>query len=192
MIGLSKARSLCTAAELRFVESCRGRVLAKATEAQLRERIAVARELRDKWADAYTRQRRQDKQEQGFPANKADVRSREKSELFAEVLGRVEAQLEKIAAPAKTGKTKQTAAAPKSAVKGPAVHAENIADEHTDRQQWAAAATRRDRVKYGQRGAGAAATRDRMRTAGLDTRIRAHVAARGKRSQARRDSKGKR
>jgi len=192
MIDLSKARRLCTAAELRFVESCRERALAKASEAQLREKLAGARELRDKWADAFTRQRRQTKKEQGFPANRADVRSREKSELFAEVLARVEARLEEVTSPAKPRRTKETAEAPKSAGKGPAVHAENIADQHTARQQWADAATKRDRVKYGQMGASTATARERSKIVGLDARIRAHVQARGQRSQARRDSKGKR
>jgi hypothetical protein len=193
MIEMSKARRLCTAAELRFVESCGRRALAKATEAQLKDKIALARDLHDKWWDAFTRQRRQVKQDQGFPANKGNVRSRQKSELFAEVLARLEAQLKKVAAPAKP---KGTRAAPKKAVKetakkskSPAVQAETIVGRHPSRQEWANAATKRDRIKYGQQGAGAAATRDRIKTAGLDTRIRAAVTARGRRSQARRDSK---
>jgi hypothetical protein len=193
MIKLSKARELCTAAELRFVESCRGRALAKDTEAQLKEKIALARELRDKWWDAFTRQRRQAKQEQGFPASRGSMRSQQKSELFAEVLARVEARLKEVAAPAKT---KETAAALKRAVKETAkkpkrraVQAENIVGQHSSRQQGADAATKRDRIKYGQQGASAAAKRDRIKTAGRDTRTRAHVSARGKRSQARRDSK---
>jgi hypothetical protein len=159
-------------------------------------RIARARDLRDKWADAFTRQRRQDKQEQGFPADKGDVRSQEKSELFAEVLALVEAQLEKATAPAKP---KETAAAPKRAVKEPAektkglgIQEEDTAGQHPSRQQWADAATRRDRIKYGLQGASAASTRNRTRGASVDTRVRATVLARGKRSQARRDSKGKR
>jgi hypothetical protein len=193
MIRLSRARELCTAAEFRFVESCRGRALAKATEAQLREKIALARELRDKWWDAFTRQRRRAKQKQGFPASRGNVRSQQKSELFAEILDRVEAQLKRVAAPAKTI---ETAAAPKRAVKetankpkGPSARAENMGGQHPSRRQWADAATKGDRIKYGQQAAGAAATRGRIKTAGPDTRIRAHVAARGKRSQARRDSK---
>jgi len=195
MIDLSRARELCTATEFRLVESCRGRALAKASVGQLKARIARARDLRDKWADAFTRQRRQDKQEQGFPADKGDVRSQEKSELFAEVLALVEAQLEKVTAPAKA---KEKAAAPKRAVKQPAektkglgIQEEDIAGQHPSRQQWADAGTTRDRIKFGQQGASAAATRDRIKTAGLDTRIRAHVVAQGRRSQARRDSRVK-
>jgi len=194
MIDLSKARELCTAAELRFVESSRGRALAKATEAQLKEKIALARDLRDKWWDAFTRQRRQRKRER-FSTARGNVRSQQKSELFAEVLARFEAQLKKVAAPA-PAKARETAVAPDRAVKktaqrpkGPAVQAEDVGGRHPSRQQWADAATKRDRIKYGQPGARPAATRDRIKTAGVDTRIRAAVAARGRRSQARRDSK---
>ena len=195
MIDLSEARELCTPAELRFVESCRGRALAKATEAELKEKIAQARDLRDKWRGAFTRQRRQVKQEQGFPASRGNVRSQQKSELFAEVFARVEAQLKKVADPAKP---METAAAVKIAVKetakkpkGPALPAEDVVGQHPSRQQWADAATRRDRIKYGQPGASAAATRDRIKSAGRETRIQAYVSARGKRSQARRDSRNK-
>jgi len=196
MIGLAKARELCTAIEFRFVESCRGRALAKASVGQLKARITRARDLRDKWADAFTRQRRQDKQEQGFPADKGDLRSREKSELFAEVLALVEAQLAKVTAPAGA---KEKAAAPKRAVKEPAektkglgIQEEDVTGQHPSRQQWADAATKRDRNKYGMQGASAASTRGRTRGARIDTRVRASVLARGKRSQARRDSRGKR
>jgi hypothetical protein len=186
MIDLSRARELCTAAELRFVESSRGRALAKATEAQLKKKIALARDLRDKWRDAFTRQRRRVKRE-GFSTTKGNVRSQQKSELFAEVLARFEAQLKKVAAPpaAPERAVKKTAERPK----GPAVQAEDVGGRHPSRQQWADAATKRDRIKYGQPGARPAATRDRIKTAGVDTRIRAAVAARGRRSQARRDSK---
>jgi len=192
MIDLSKARKLCTAAELRFVESASGRALAKATEAQLKEKIALARDLRDKWWDAFTRQRRRFKRED-FSATKGNVRSQQKSELFAEVLARFEAQLKKVAA---SRAVPEPAAAPERAVKktaerpkGPAMQAEDVAGRHPSRQQSADAATKRDRIKYGQQGARPGATRDRMKTAGVDTRIRAAVAARGRRSQARRDSK---
>jgi hypothetical protein len=187
MINLSKARELCTAAELRFVESCRGRELARDTEAQLKEKMALARELRDKWADAFTRQRRQSKEKQGFPASSGNVRGQQKSELFAEVLARVEAQLEKVTAPAKPRESRAALRrAAKEAAKKP-----TILDQHPSRQEWADAATKRDRAKFGQQGASPAATRDRIKTAGLDTRIRAHVVAQGRRSQARRDSRTK-
>jgi hypothetical protein len=196
MVGLSRARKLCTGAELRFVELCRGRALAKASVAQLKARITRARDLRDKWADAFTRQRRRAKEEQGFPANKVNARSREKSELFAEVLARVEAQLEAVTA---TAKRRETAAAPKRAVKetakkpqGLGVQEEDLAGQHRSRQQWADAATKRDHNKYGQQGASVAIPRNRIKIAGLDARIHAHVMARGRRSQARRDSKNKR
>jgi hypothetical protein len=42
---------------------------------------------------------------------------------------------------------------------------------------------------YGQQGANAAAKRNRIKISGLDTRTRGHVSARGKRSQAHRDTK---
>jgi hypothetical protein len=67
----------------------------------------------------------------------------------------------------------------------------SIPEQHPSREEWADEGTKRDRAKYGQQGASPAATRDRIKTAGLDTRIRAHVAAQGRRSQARRDSRVK-
>ena len=75
--------------------------------------------------------------------------------------------------------------------KGPTTQVEDVTGQHPSRQQWAEAATERDRAKYGLQGANPAATRDRIKSAGLDTRIRAHVAAQGRRSQARRDSRVK-
>jgi hypothetical protein len=99
-INLSKARDLCTAPELRLVEASRPQAIRNLTEAQLKSKVARARALRDKWHDVFTRQRRQAQRDRRARAVAASDRSRQKSELFGDVLARFEAQLEKGAAAA--------------------------------------------------------------------------------------------
>lgn len=97
-INLSSMRAWLNVSESRLVASSRGAALTSASAAELRKRIARARELRDKWRDVYMRQRREAQKARAARASAGNRRSREKSELFAQVLARFEARLEKVEA----------------------------------------------------------------------------------------------
>jgi hypothetical protein len=94
----STAPAWLSASEARLVASSEGASLAKAGAGELRRKISRARALRDKWRDVYTAQRRETQQARASRATVANRRSREKSELFGEVLARLEARLEQVAA----------------------------------------------------------------------------------------------
>ena len=240
-IKLSRARELCTAAELRLVESSRRHALAELTAAQLKKKIAQARKLRDKWRDVSTRQRRLVQREQGTRVTEKDSRSQQKSQLFVELLARFEARLERLAAsPADDVLPKRSASSRPSKrqrVRGhrrarsltrhqlaerraaleshgaqPEQSPQAVVSEAAPGQATEAASpahqTKRKAAKkstwpaqavltrthigpdhYGQQGAAAAAKHARIKVSGLDTRMRGHVSARGKRSQASRDAK---
>jgi hypothetical protein len=104
-IALAKAKQLCTASELQLVESSRRPEVARLGVSQLKSKIQRARKLRDKWRDMHEKQRRR-AQQQGSRVTKGETRSRQKAELFSDVLNRLEGQLKKIDAPdAGSGKT---------------------------------------------------------------------------------------
>jgi hypothetical protein len=96
-INLERVRQWLSVSELRLVESARRPALGMLGPAELKRKMAQARKLRDKWRDVYSRQRREVQQVRGSRATAANSRSREKTELFAAVLSRFEAQLEKTA-----------------------------------------------------------------------------------------------
>jgi len=83
----------------------------EAPAAELKKKLALARTLRDKWKDQYTRQRRAGQQARGGRAGSDNDRSHAKSELFADAVRRFEALV--AAAPA------ATTAAAKAAKKKP-------------------------------------------------------------------------
>ena len=95
---LANAKSLCTTTELRLINSSHGPALEKYDEAGLKKKIVLARELRYKWNDVFTRQRRDVQQKEGARVNDKNERSQVKSQLFANALARFEAQLTKVVA----------------------------------------------------------------------------------------------
>jgi len=96
-INFSQARQLCTPDELRLVEASRRETLAKLDAAALKKTITQIRRIRDKWRDVSTRQVRRSQDQQGARVTDENQRSQQKSELFQNVLARLEAQLERIA-----------------------------------------------------------------------------------------------
>jgi hypothetical protein len=239
---LTTARALCNAAELALFRASRRPTIGRLTEAQLRQKVTRARELRDKWRDLYTSQRRGDQRRRGGRDGAENERSRRKSDLFADVLQRLNDQLAKVtqesapssSAVAKAGgkprrvraqshratraKTRQqlksqtaavtdgprkaappaqapsaAKAAPspanksvKKAAKSAAKSASKSAATH---KQAVPARKKVNRKLKGQKGANAAAKRQRVAVSGLENRTRGHVSARGRRKQARRDAR---
>jgi hypothetical protein len=236
----SRSRPWLNAAESRLVASSRGEALANASPAELRRKITRARALRDKWRDVYEKQRRGTQQTTRGRGGAANARSREKGDLFDQVLRRLEARLAKLGAPS-GGATRRRAGAAKPArarghrqTRAQAKRA--LAADVADRASAAARAAQAERPPMQTRrtqpsGGGArrraggkkkgtrkkattrkgaskgaasqakrasrtadrsatASTRYRLAMSGRTTRVRAHVAARGRRHQARRDRRG--
>lgn len=93
---LNSARDLFTAVEFNLLKSSDGTALVNASVAELKKKIAVAREFRDKWRDKHTRQRRSAQKERGARISPENDRSRQKSEFFAGALSRFETHLAKV------------------------------------------------------------------------------------------------
>jgi len=90
---LKNARELCTKAELEFYQQSRGRELTSQDAATLQKNRVRARELRDKWRDQSTRQRRALQQSKGTRVVAKTDRSTQKAQLFQEMLKRFEARI---------------------------------------------------------------------------------------------------
>lgn len=106
-LPLAKAKQLCNASELQLVQASRQPELGRLSHSQLKSKVARARKLRDKWRDVYEKQRREAQQQQSARGRKGETRSRQKAELFSDVLDRLETRLKTIdESDAGTGKRK--------------------------------------------------------------------------------------
>jgi hypothetical protein len=107
---LKTIRAMLTAAERKVFDSSIGKEIAAAGRAELQAAIGHARTLRDKWRDLYAQQTRTTKRtpKAGTAAND---RSREKSELFAGALERLEARLAEVGTAVKSAAKKAGKAA---------------------------------------------------------------------------------
>ena len=115
---LKTIRGMLTAAERRVFESSIGKEIAAAGREQLQAAIGQARTLRDKWRDLYAKQTRTTKRSATSAAT-ANDRSREKSELFAGAIERLESRLAEFGVAAKTA-VKSVKKAAAKAVAAPA------------------------------------------------------------------------
>jgi hypothetical protein len=95
-ISASKAKAVCNKSELALVNASGKSQIGGLTQAQLLQKIARARKLRDKWRDQAARQRRDQQGRPNTGLTQANARTTEKAQLFAEVLERFEAQLGKM------------------------------------------------------------------------------------------------
>ena len=86
---LKDVRDLFTATEYGLLEAS----YEEAPAAELKKKLTLARTLRDKWKDQYTRQRRARQQSRGGRAGAENDRSHAKLELFTEAVRRFEALL---------------------------------------------------------------------------------------------------
>ena len=102
-ITIAKARSLCTKPELDLVTASSRKNLPTHSAARLKQKVARARKLRDKWLDQAHQQRRAKQAAEQARGTSAAARSEQKAELFAEVLDRFEKQLEKVEKAGATG-----------------------------------------------------------------------------------------
>ena len=114
---LKTIRAMLTAAERKVFDSSLGKQIAAASREQIQAAIGQARSLRDKWRDLYAEQTRGTKRT-AKAGTAANDRSREKSELFAGALERLEARLAEVGTAVQAA-AKQATRAVRKAVKQP-------------------------------------------------------------------------
>jgi hypothetical protein len=210
---VKRAKDLLSGAEKKFFDSSFGASLAKATQSQVQSAVKQARILRNKWRDLYQEQTRSSKRggKASAGAGAGNARTQHKHELFAGAVERFEKRLSDLkeyvaeavsapkaaAQPAKKAIAKRAVA--KKAVATPKVSPQPVkAISKKARQAKARAALatspatqaiRFDGAK--QRSALTAAKAGRIKLQGLGTQRVSHIAARGKRAQARRDMRSR-
>ena len=210
-----KILALLTKAEKSFLDSSIGQSLAKATHVQVQAAAKQARVLRKKWRDLYESQMRSTKRTAGAATRPTNARSLEKHNLFSAAVIRLEKRLAELASlvtssPVSKSLAKKTVAASKKvglvakrvkvAAQAKIAPRAKIAARVSARASRAAVradlsalsttqAIQFDRVK--QRSALTAAKAGRIKQEGLGTRRLGHAASRGKRTQARRDTRSR-
>ena len=210
-----KILALLTKAEKIFLDSSIGQSLAKATHVQVQAAAKQARVLRKKWRELYESQMRSTKRTAGAATRPTNARSLEKHNLFSDAVVRLEKRLAELASlvtssPVSKSLAKKTVAASKKvglvakrvkvAAQAKIAPRAKIAARVSARASRAAVradlsalsttqAIQFDRVK--QRSALTAAKAGRIKQEGLGTRRLGHAAARGKRAQARRDTRSR-
>lgn len=210
-----KILALLTKAEKMFLDSSIGQSLAKATHVQVQAAAKQARVLRKKWRDLHESQMRSTKRTAGAATRPTNARSLEKHNLFSAAVVRLEKRLAELASlvtssPVSKSLAKKTVAASKKvglvakrvkvAAQAKIAPQAKIAARVSARASRAAVradlsalsttqAIQFDRVK--QRSALTAAKAGRIKQEGLGTRRLGHAAARGKRTQARRDTRSR-
>lgn len=185
------ARALSTAAEYRLFAASMGHALAKHTPEQLKGKIDRARSLRDKYRDLHKRQRLAARRQTGAKEGarlESNARTRQKSELFAEVLDRFVKRAGGLAAERR--KKARGAAAGKAAVKtartgrktaGKSVRGQTVAKKKMDAKSAGGRGFMSASARTADRRARQSNTRGRA--------ARGHFGAAGRRRQARRDSR---
>jgi hypothetical protein len=204
---VKRAKDLLTGAEKKFFDSSFGASLAKATQAQVQSAVKQARILRNKWRDLYQEQTRSSKRGGKPAAGAGNARTQHKHELFAGAVERFEKRLsdlkeyvaEAVSAPKAAAKPAKKAVAKPAVAKKTKVSAKPVKAISKKARQAASLATlakspatqaiRLDGAK--QRSALTAAKAGRIKMQGLDTQRVSHIAARGRRAQARRDMRSR-
>jgi hypothetical protein len=195
---VEKARVLLTGAEKKFFNSSFGAMLAKHSHAQVEAAVKQSRILRNKWRDLYASQSRTAKRS-GRATAAANVRTREKHDLLADVVARFEKRLAELKAAvsssARPAAAKAAAAPPKKPAKAARkilTQAERRISKKASRRVTAGLAAAPaaqlvtfDRAK--QRKATTAAKASRIKRSGQGTQRLGHTAASGRRAQRHRD-----
>lgn len=209
-VNLRNARALCTAAEFDLVAASGGDGLKALNEARLKSKIVRARTLRDKYRDLLRRQRLAARRNQNAKADRddANARTEKKAELFEQILARFVARLEKLQAAAARPARRTAARVP--AVKSPAAErpaarkaASSVggtvsAVPTSARSPKAPALTtplaprvRQAAVRGFVSDKAAQSARNVKLKSTTARNVQAHVSARGRRNQAKRDSRPK-
>lgn len=202
-VNLRSARALCTAAEYGLVVASGGDGLRALSEARLKLKIVRARTLRDKYRDLLRRQRLAARRSPNAKAGRGDAgaRTESKAALFEQILARFVARLEKLqdaaARPAKQPAAKRPAAKRPAAKKAASkAGGTRPAAPTAARSPKAPALTTPLEPKVRQAAVRgfvsdkAAQSARNVRLKSINARnVQAHVSARGRRNQAKRDSR---
>lgn len=197
-VNLRSARALCTASEFDLVAASGGEGLRALGEARLKQKVVRARALRDKYRDLLRRQRLAARRPGANTArDDANARTAAKADLFEQTLARFVDRLAQVQAAAKKAAAKK-AVAKKAAVKKPAAKkaAKKAAAPKPQRSRKAPAPSTPLAPKVQPPAARgfvsdkAAQSARNVKLKSMNARnVQAHVSARGRRDQARRDSK---
>jgi hypothetical protein len=174
----NQARPLLTKAEFELFEASLSDRIGALSGAQLRAKIDRSRALADKYRDLFRSQARATREKTGSgrgTSGAANERTDKKSRIFSEALGRFEERL------ATVERQKAAAGKKKAPTPRPTTRA---AEKKTSTR----AARRTDRAATKSDAAAASRKRETLKTP-RNTKINAHVGARGRRNQARRDSR---
>jgi hypothetical protein len=95
-ISMARAKALCNASELSLVRASTRTEIGKLSATRLKQKVARARSLRDKWSDQSRNQRRATQSAQRSRPTDANARSGEKAEIFAAALAQFESRLAKL------------------------------------------------------------------------------------------------
>jgi hypothetical protein len=203
-VSLAQARRICSATELRVVAASQPAALEALTPGRLRQKIGVARRLRNKWRDQARRQRRA---RQGKAAARGAVRAaqetrtRKKAQLFQETLARFEKRRAALEKAARAARKKSAREASKKGSARPRTRAGRklARRQQAARKRAARKSTRaggglpRELPRAKGREAAAAHADARRKSARFERtaqhRIHGHVSSRGRRRQARRDAR---
>ena len=191
---LIQARKLLTASELEIFVASRGDAVKAMLPAQLRAKAKRSRTLRDKYQDLLRRQRLATRERVGTKVGRsgaANARTAQKAEVFAEVLERFTRRLTQVEAAAARSAKQAAGARAKQAletkrrlqVEAPKAGTSARSPKAPSKGPLAAG-------KLGPTSESARVARHAMqpKLAGQQN-VHAHVAARGRRNQAKRDSK---
>lgn len=125
-VTVQRAKSLCNSSEMALVMASTSKRIEGLSEAQLRQKIARARKLRDKFRGLADRQKREVRGKgtsRGAPKAQDNRNTRTKQQLFAETLERFEAAL---AAKSDRGAAKKKVAKKRVSKKKPAARTAGV------------------------------------------------------------------
>ncbi len=193
----SVARKLATKAEWTLLEVSFPPLLKEITPGRLKQKVTRARKLQDKYRDLARQQKgeaRGKRQVKSTRAAAGNANTLLKQEIFADALARFQAQLAKLEAKAEKELARKEKAAGKAAAKrvkktaakpAKAAGAPRKTGTSAKRAAVKSTSTARKAVSKSSRGARKAAALTRTGS----TKHQGHVGARGRRRQARRDSR---
>jgi hypothetical protein len=178
------ATKLLTATELTLFDAARRGEMTSHSAPQLRVKIGRSRRLRDKYDDLYRRQRRSTRQATGAkagPVGDANMRTRQKSELFADLLTRFETRLATLEA----FEARARAHAAKRQLRASKAPKASLSPVPSRKRVAAAKVTSPPANFMSEAARGANARALPVRTGSVS--VHAHVSSRGRRNQAKRD-----
>jgi len=202
-VNLRSARALCTANELDLVMASGGEGIRALSEARLKQKVVRARTLRDKYRDLLRRQRLAARRPGAKPArDNANARTAAKADLFEQTLARFVDRLAQVQVAAKKAVAKKAAvkkpaakkAAKKAVATKPAPTPPAAPKPQRSRKAPAPSTPLAPKVQppaaRGYVSDKAAQSARNVKLKSMHARnVQAHIGARGRRDQARRDSK---